>query len=56
MQNYRLCGVDGIRDLLTAAVSLFPGTILFQLRFIAVFCMIFFTVHRRAGSWNASTL
>jgi hypothetical protein len=56
MQNYRLCGVDGIQDLLTAAVSLFPGTVLFQLRFIVVFRMIFFTAHRRAGCWKAPTL
>jgi len=46
MQNYRLCGVDGIRDCLTAAVALFSGTFLFQLRFIAVFRMIIFTAHR----------
>jgi len=56
MQNYRLCGVDDIRDLLTAAVSLFPGTFLFQLRLIAVFRMIIFTGHPRAGCWKAAAL
>jgi len=48
MQNYRLGDVAGIRDILHAALSTSPR-VLFQLRFIAVFRMIFFSADWAAG-------
>jgi hypothetical protein len=42
MQNYRLYGINLVRNILAAAVCSFLGIFLLQLRFIAIFCMMFF--------------